>query len=333
MNDEFLGQYFTSQPGKKPTDKEVCDHLDAETLAKTQKVIDSLELLKEMEAIDCEAAWDKVQEKARRKNAFHWMPYLQKAAAILLIPLLLFTLWQGNQLAGYHQDIAQIEMSTPVTLRSVFTLPDGTKVWMNGGSTLKYPTQFTNGQRLVELDGEAYFQVAKDKSKPFRVKTGHLYVEAVGTAFNCTAFSSDTEIRTVLTEGKVNIMTMGAHSLKKIASLVPNDMFTYNKTSKQISQAPTDTYKYTAWRDGKIVFENDRLKDVFTKLGRWYNVEFVVDPSIKQDYAFTGTFVGEEITQIMELIKMTTPIQFKVMKTEQNKDQSFSKTRIMIKEK
>jgi transmembrane sensor len=324
MNDKFL---------ENPVEGEVCNSVDAELLSKTQKVVDSIALLKEMEAIDCDAAWQKVQQKTAKRTLSQWMPSLQKAAAVIFIPLLLFTLWQGRQLADYPKDIAQIEMNTPATLRSTFTLPDGTKVWMNGGSSLKYPTRFSSNERLVELDGEAYFEVAKDKSKPFRVKMGNLYVEAVGTAFNCDAFSKDKEMKTVLTEGKVNIMAMESKSLRKITSLAPNEMFSYNKESKIVSRTAIDPYKYTAWRDGKIIFENDRLQEVFTKLGRWYHVEFVVDPALKQDYAFTGTFIGEEITQIMELIKMTTPIQFKVIKTEQNKDQSFSKTKIMIKKR
>lgn len=329
MENEILGRYFARQPGDEPAGSET----ENEALAQVQKVIDHIELLKQMESIDSEVALKKVKKNIRGEKGLGLVSILQRIAAVLVIPLLIFSIWQFNKLALYKQSVVQNEISTPATLRSVFTLPDGTKVWMNGGTSIKYPTQFTSNERLIELDGEAYFDVVPDKQKPFLVKTGNLFIEAVGTEFNCLAYSDEKKIETVLTQGKVNILMESESGRKILTSLEPNQMAVFNKENKHIVRNEIKTDKYVAWREGKIIFKNDNMQDVLLRLGRWYNVEFISDSQLKKDYAFTGSFEGEELTQILNYIELTTPVRFEKLVTEKNDEQLYLKTRIKIKEK
>ncbi|HNW49507.1 MAG TPA: FecR domain-containing protein [Prolixibacteraceae bacterium] len=329
MEDDFLDKYFAQQR------EDMKDGVgnDEHALFQMQKVIDRIELLKEMEAIDSEGAFEKVKNRIKGIRSFSLVSLVGKMAAVLIIPLLILAVWQFNKLEHFKQAVVQNTITTPATLRSEFILPDGSKVWLNGGSTLKYPTQFIAGERMVELEGEAYFDVAHDKSKPFIVKAGNLLVEAVGTEFDCQAYRGESKVETVLTEGKVNIYLEGAKGRQRVAELEPDQIATYDKDNGQIKSEKIEPEKYIAWRDGKLIFKNDNIQDVLLKLGRWYNVEFVSDKPLKKEYAFTGSFVGEELTQILNYIELTTPVRFEKLTTEKNSDNLYLKTKIIIKSK
>jgi ferric-dicitrate binding protein FerR (iron transport regulator) len=298
----------------------------------SSEIDQKIDLLKQMEQIDSQKAYQQISkriEKHHRKISIKLV--LVKAAAVVLIPLLAFSVWQGiklNQLS--KTTIVENQITTPATLRSTFLLPDGTKVWLNGTTSLIYPTQFSGNERLVELNGEAFFEVAKNQ-KPFRVKMGNVYVEAVGTAFNCKAFENDQKTEILLTQGKVNLLIGKNNAREQILSLTPNQLATYNKADKKITRKTVDPVKYTAWREGKIIFKNDNLHDVLLHLERWYNVSFEIDVKIKGDYAFTGSFNGEELSQILNYIELTTPVRFEIMKDEIDANQLLMKKKIKIK--
>jgi ferric-dicitrate binding protein FerR (iron transport regulator) len=330
MKEEEMGKYFTSEKGEGKSSGD----FDAGVIEDMQKVVDSIELLKKMQTVDTVAALKRIKQK---ENSFHkirkLLIVLRKVAAILILPLLFYTVWQSVQIADFNQSIVQNVIATPPTLRSVFTLPDGTKVWMNGNTTITYPTFFKGKERLVELNGEAYFQVAHNKQKPFIVKSGNLLVEAVGTEFNFLSFVGETKQETLLTKGKVNILLKNERGRKVVGTLTPNQMAVYNAGSASLKVLNVDPQKYTAWKDGQIIFKNDVLSDVLNRLSRWYNVEFIYDERLKKDYAFTGSFAGEEITQILNYIELTTPITFELIKTQKDKEQLYQKTKIKIRNK
>ena len=186
--------------------------------------------------------------------------------------------------------------------------------------------------RLVELNGEAYFQVAQNKQKPFIVKSGNMLVEAVGTEFNCLSFKNDSIHETFLSEGKVNILSENENGRVLLGSLSPNQMAVFDVQNSTLKVRKVDPEKHIAWKDGRIVFKNDMLADVLLRLERWYNVKFVYDKKMMSDYAFTGSFVGEELKQILNFIELTTPITFEIMKAEKDEDPMYPKT-ILIKSK
>ena len=329
MEEEKSGKY--SVQGKGMRNKNTVP--DVKTIGDTQKILDSIEMLKKMETIDTQKALVKVKNRLDYSRKGKWIQVVQRAAAILLLPLLTFSIWQYSQINNFNHAIAQNSITTPPTLRSVFTLPDGTKVWLNGNTTITYPTFFKGKERLVELNGEAYFKVAHNKQQPFIVNIGKIFIEAVGTEFNCMAYNDDNKNETLLTEGKVNILLKGMKGRKTVATLSPNEMVVFDNNQQHFNIRKVDPTKYIAWKKGQIIFKNDALSDVFQRLERWYNVEFVYDDNLKKDYAFTGSFEGEELTQILNYIELTTPVRFEVLKSVKDNEELYRKTEIKIKQK
>ncbi len=329
MENEKLGQYFTQQP-RQQDDNNI--GVDPEMVAQAQKVIDQINLLRQMEEIDSDKALQQVKIRIGRNRKVSFISLMQKAA-VLLIPLLAFALWQTFRLSNIEENITLNEIVTPPTLRSVFTLPDGTQVWLNGGTSLKYPVRFSGKERLVELDGEAYFKVSSQKNNPFVVKSGDFLIEAVGTEFNSKAFSNEQKIETVLSEGKINILLETQQGRKTMASLEPNQMVTYYRSDKKVIRKKADPTKYLGWINGKIIFRNDHIDEVLNRLEHWYNIEFVVDPRVDLDYAFTGSFESEELKQLLRYIELTTPVTFSYSGTVQSSDHHYEKTKIEIKPK
>ena len=207
-------------------------------------------------------------------------------------------------------------------------LPDHSKVCLNAGSTLRYPTVFTGNTREVELTGEGYFEVQSDKEHPFFVTTkSGLKVMAHGTQFNVNTYDEREEVEAILVEGLVDI-----HSYDKfIAELKPGERLSYNKRTNKYEIRKVNIYENTAWKDGKIVFRNTSLDDVFRVLGQRFNVEIVLHYQKKdKEYNCWATFTDETIYQIFSYLEQATPIRWKVNAMKQNSDATFAKQRIDV---
>lgn len=196
------------------------------------------------EEIDVNSAHRKVMEQILHPNQpvsvrpkLSFLHYWQQVAAILLLPLLILSAYlyfkPASQIAETYQ-----ELFTPYGTWSVVNLPDGSKVWLNAGSSLKYPTQFNDKQRVVSMQGEAYFEVESDKEHPFIVKTKQLTVEATGTAFNVNAYAPDHVAAVTLVKGKVAVTL----DQKKTISLSPGEKIDYNLATSLYNVNKTNTY-------------------------------------------------------------------------------------------
>lgn len=184
-------------------------------------------------------------------------------------------------------------------------LPDGTKVWLNSDSELKYSIPFSGNERRVSLTGEAYFDVTPDKSKPFIVETEKQDVIVLGTEFNVSAYSEDLNIVTTLVEGKVKVEPADATTDKEAYFLLPNEQLVWNKETEDVQKKDVETYTYTAWKDGRFAFKNEPLDSFLKKISRWYNVEtYITDESVK-DIRFTGDLPRykkmQDILKILEI--------------------------------
>lgn len=199
--------------------------------------------------------------------------YWQYAAAILLLPLVVFSsyLFISNQRTEYSQ-VAYQEVFAPYGTHSRVNLPDGSLVWLNAGSSLKYPTVFDWDKRQVELSGEAYFEVESDPEHPFIVQTDGVEVSAVGTAFNVEAYRNDSIVAVTMAIGKVNV-SLGK---QRVFSLVSGERMGYNVNTSSCRIEQIDPYKWYAWKDGALVFRNDPLEYVFKKIGQTFNVDIVL---------------------------------------------------------
>lgn len=184
------------------------------------------------------------------------------------------------------------------------------------------------------LQGEAYFIVRHEDKRPFRVETGNLVVTALGTEFNVMAYPGQLVEETALVEGSVIVeRTFPGQKPKVLRTMEPGQHLSINLHLNQHKAVEDDLRKYVAWKDGMLVFRHDRLEDITTRLGRWYNVDFEFTESSIKDYPFTATFVDETLPQIMELLKMAIPISYKITPRVKQADGTFSKPRVIISSK
>jgi len=262
--------------------------------------------------------------------------YFQRAAAILIIPLIIYTVWNISGSPESNQKfIATKSSETAFGVRSKIQLSDGTKVWINSGSMLTYPEEFSGDSREVKLIGEAYFQVESDKKHPFYVDLNGYKVKATGTRFNISNYLEDKEITTYLEHGKVSLL---ASSLGKqeesIHQLNEKEIIVLDKARKQYRIKNVNGSKYLAWIDGKLVFENDNTNDVAVRLGRWFNAEIIFDDELsKSEYVFTATFKQESLEEALKLLSYSSPITYKIISGSQLDDTSFSKRKVIISKK
>jgi transmembrane sensor len=273
-----------------------------------------------------------LEEKKQEKKKALWHFYSQ-AAAILLIPVTAFFLWfylssSPTEQTEQIQQIAQswVEINAPEGTRVKFLLPDSTSGWLNSGSKLKYPAVF-DSHRKVELEGEAYFEVAHRNKSEFVVGVADMDVKVLGTKFNVTAYSDDLFTDVVLAEGKVEIFGKTG-AFKQI--LKPNEKITFNRDFKSVSINSVDAKRYSAWKNGYLVIENERLRDVIPRIERWYNTEIVVADKELCNYRFKATFRDEPLEEVLKLMAITTPIKYTIEKREKNSDGIIKKRKVLL---
>lgn len=219
---------------------------------------------------------------------------------------------QKNNEINYHSDksehkLVYNEIKIPYGKTFKVTLSDGTMVNLNAGSSLKYPVQFINGhKREVVLDGEAFFDVAKDKAHPFIVKTRGVDVKVLGTKFNVSSYKEDTDINTVLIEGSVKLCD--ANDANKKAMLVPGEKGTWNSKNTEIAVDQVDTRFYTEWINGEIVFRKTAFRDIIIKLERTYNVTIENNREDILDKKFNASF-NKNIESIEKVLETMSKIQ------------------------
>jgi ferric-dicitrate binding protein FerR (iron transport regulator) len=286
--------------------------------------------------ISTEEALEKVIKITQvEENQRNFMFYLQRIAAILIIPLML-----GGFLWGRFSHINRSDSSDQVIYNEVFAaygtrstlkLADGTKVWLNSGSSLSYPVKFINQKRIVKLKGEAYFEVQSDVTRPFIVKTQSVNVMATGTKFNVQAFSGSSETEVTLLTGKVLVNKKNKGSSPSvITTLKPNQHLVYDSVSGNEELRNEDVYKYIAWKDGKLIFRNESLGEIVKKICQLYNVDIEMRGKKLEDFKFRATFQDESLEEILRLLKLSSPIDYREIKRNPLPDGSFAKKKIII---
>lgn len=185
----------------------------------------------------------------------------------------------------------------PYGKRTQIVLTDGTKVWLNSGSSLIYPAQFDGAIREVYLTGEAAFDVAHNKAKPFFVKTKECDVRVLGTIFNVSSYPEDQTVQTALLQGKVRITynKKGLLSNKEIQEdLTPGMMATIDKDKKQIKVELKDVASALSWREGYFTFKSQSLNTILGKLSKYYKIEFIKGDNLNLDANYSGSFALNE---------------------------------------
>ena len=190
------------------------------------------------------------------------------------------------------------------------TLADGTEVWLNAETEIRYPVQFTGNKRVVYLDGEAYFTVAPDKKKPFTVVSTHASVSVLGTQFNFRAYPDEQDVQTTLVSGSV---IMQSEKYKQQIKLVPGEQGVLEKRSANLTKQEVNTYLYTAWKDGRFAFRDARLEDLFNILARWYDLSVFYQSPEAKDIRFTGDLnKTDDFKSILKIIEQNERVIFTV---------------------
>lgn len=262
------------------------------------------------QSADMKASWIRLLNK-RPKHAshlYHIGARLGSYAAVALIAVVLtssFFLYfrkSDKSLACY--------LGGDGLKADIVRLPDGTEVSLGSKTTFYYEADYGRNNRIVHLEGEAYFDIAHQKDKPFIVKVKGQEIEALGTKFNVMAYPSDSLFTTTLLEGHVRLTTVG---VPQSTTLLPDQQYVYNRNAKTIAVSQVDANQYTSWTTGYYYFPQQSLKSILYRLGHVYGIDFEIQSEKLNNRIFTGTFYrGQSIQNIMEIIHLSIPIKYKI---------------------
>lgn len=226
------------------------------------------------------------------------------------------------------------EINVPVGSKTMITLSDNTKVWLNSGSTLRYSDYSDADKREVYLEGEAFFDVVENKHKPFIVKTTDISIKVLGTKFNVKSYPGENFVETTLIDGLIVIEEITARKEQKMnITLHPNQKATFTRATKElaldgisrkkITPMPikkvsiiekVDPEPITSWKDNKLIFNNELFRSLLPKLERWYDVEIQLEDTVINNYRYTGLFEKETVEQALEALKLATPFEYTINK-------------------
>lgn len=246
---------------------------------------------------------NKVHQTLGTNGSFNRKIKIYKTISYVAATVLLFIILGSVyyfQTQNSSDNIITQTIKTPHGARTSFDLPDGSKIWLNSGSTVIFPSLFID-KRIIHLTGEAFLDVKK-RRKPFIVSTKYGDVEALGTTFNVNAYD-DEIFQTTLVTGRVKVIN------KKEVYLDPGYQY-YKDIRGDARILKVDTYIFTSWKDGELIFKNEPFKSVVKKLERWYNVKIYLKDKSLEKLKYTGTIRMESFSEVLEVLEITSPIKY-----------------------
>ena len=299
-----------------------------------------------MDDYQSDAAWASLNKRMEAQrhpilSGLSWKKAMIVAAMFVLVFLagMSVNLFTGKS-ADEQNMLTYTEYTSPYGSKSKVKLPDGSLVWLNAGSTLRYSSDFNTNHREVYLEGEGYFDVARNEQTPFWVQTSTITIKVLGTAFNVKAYPEEAFVETIVERGVVQlvdplsdspkttllhahqkaVVVKGSQSGKEPAGETPVQE-TKPEEAKPLSYIPIADVKinsdvktevYTSWKDTRWVIEREKLSTFAVKLERRYNVRFVFADEELKEYVFSGKFEDETLEQLLEALKLTAPVLYKV---------------------
>jgi transmembrane sensor len=262
----------------------------------------------------------------RKESSFdNVIKWTLRIASLIILPIVIFIGIQMNRETHLREE-AWVEIKAPAWTRAQFSLPDGTTGWLNSNSSVKYNGNFID-DRQITLAGEAYFDVFKDKKRPFKVKTNEVIVSVLGTRFNIASYENEKNVEVVLAEGK---LVFNDAKMQKSYTMKPNDLVIYDKTLKDFSTDVVEPQKYLSWTEGKLVFRNDPLDVIARRLERWYNIDVEIRVPAPEEFTLHATFIDESLEDALELLKRSLPIDYKIETRGLKPDETFAKEKVII---
>jgi transmembrane sensor len=212
---------------------------------------------------------------------------------------------------GHSTAVGAMVYNSMLTARGnqfMLVLADGTRVWMNAQSSLRFPTAFTGRERVVELTGEAYFEVSRDPSRPFKVLVNKSEVQVLGTNFNINAYPDEPSQRTTLLEGSIRMKKDNRSQL-----LLPGQQVQLNPDGRTTLIDGADTDRIVAWKNGLFDFSNESLQDIMRQLVRWYDVEVIYQNEAANTKYYTGAIRKQvEISKILNMLELAGGVEFEI---------------------
>ena len=266
--------------------------------------------LRVMESVDPEMALVRFKSRVRKQNkkvSFRRsLQFMQRVAAILFIPVLVLSAYFFMQTG--KEKVRMVEVRTNPGVVSTFELPDGSKVWVNSDSRLSYGSRFNQKERVLSLEGEAYFEVTPDKDRPFIVETDELAVRALGTSFNVKSYEEEKDVSTVLMTGKVEVTS----DYDRLV-LNPNERIVFNKQTGHMEKSTVEnTGDYINWKYNALTFNGETFENIVHTLERYYNTRIVFESETLKKYRFTGTPGNTSLESILQILSLTSPLSYEV---------------------
>lgn len=329
------------------------DAANKKYFSEIEQLFNALEINFNIDKIDSEDAWKIINKKLSQKSSSNENEikrrltvksegrYKMVRIAAMILLLIGFSFSGAYVLLEkkFNTDISYNEITVPNGSKTYLVLNDGTKVWLNSMSKLRYPGEFNPTSREVFLDGEAYFEVAKDKQKPFYVITSDIDIKVHGTSFNVKSYKNEGTIETTLEEGSISITRKNPSHKTEDIFLKPSQRLTFVKAEGEImvddikellkEEKQTDntekkvqrkeklilaeninTEIYTAWKDNKLIFEDESFESLAVKLERWYDVKIQLKGDKLNQFRFTGTFENETVEQALKALQITTKFNY-----------------------
>lgn len=300
----------------------------SEKVNQIRKAYDLFDNLEAQKKINTEFAWINLERKIQKdKSRKPFWNYIRNTAAILL-PLFLVLQYVVQPLfeESPQQEIITLTSAPGIVTKTV--LPDGSEVWLNSQSELSYPRLFTENDRTVELIGEAYFKVVSDDKNRFNVIIPNkTVISAFGTEFNVNAYNQDVQYTITLTKGNLDV---SLDNLNEKRILKPGQKATVAHLTKTLKISDADTYLESAWKDGKMVFRRENIKNIADKLARKFDVIIKFEGNVSDDNQFTATFTDESLENILELMKLSASIDYSISKQQKLSDSTFSQRIVTI---
>lgn len=269
------------------------------------------------EGFDAEKSFSRFQKEAKQVNrtGFYRRALLVSTAVIIVLFCgisSLFFLWQSEKTAREsNEEYKEYVVEVPDGAKSKITFPDGSVVWLNAGSWVKYDSDFAKESRDVTLKGEGYFEVSKNKELPFVVHTGNLSVKVLGTKFNLKSYEEDSEVKVTLKEGAVEVGDFLANVAPVL--LKPNYRFTFKKTDLTMQVDSVNASHIENWRNGAMTFDKVSLEEIAKELRRLYNIPIRIEnESLKRIVYYSDFQENVTLEKVLEILSSGNKFRYEV---------------------
>ena len=294
-------------------------------LKEAQRLAEEIQFV---ESVDTEFAYNRTISQIHSRQRSKWLRVVTRAAAVLAIPLLFATVYLSYMQVNQPEKVAQ-QVDVKAALGTIirYELPDKSVAWLYSGSSISYPATFDKEHRDVTLTGMAYFEVQSDKEHPFFVHTkSGAQVYVYGTKFNMVSYDDDPFVEAVLEEGQINLVTPDMKQYK----VNPGEVIDYYKESRNVTKEKANVREKTAWLEGKLIFRDTKMDEVFIRLARHFNVDIEVHNPHNRAFKYHATFSEETLHQILTYLSASAKMQWQVIRGAKKEDGTFTKEKVIV---